>query len=78
MNYLQTRPKIIQWLIKYSGGLIKNEKQAAYVLFVVIVFSLIISCWLILEKSSTPESIEGTKHAPDEGYGGRELPDEFR
>ena len=25
-------PKIVQWAIKYSGGLIKNEKQASVIL----------------------------------------------
>jgi len=55
-------PKIIRWLIKYSGGLIKNEKQAACVLFGFIIFVVIISLFLIFgrggqserEKSFTP------------------------
>ena len=55
-------PKIIRWLIKYSGGLIKNEKQASYVLLGFIVFVVIISLFLIFgrggqserEKSFTP------------------------
>jgi hypothetical protein len=35
-------PKIIQWLVRYSGGLIKDEKQANYVLigFVILIFFL--------------------------------------
>lgn len=39
-------PKIIQWVIKYSGGKI-NEKQAYYVVFGFIVFLVIISLFLI-------------------------------
>jgi hypothetical protein len=37
-------PKMIQWVIDYSGGLIKDEKQASYVLigFVVIVIIIIL------------------------------------
>lgn len=33
-------PKIVQWVIKYSGGYIKDEKQAQYALigFVVLAF----------------------------------------
>jgi hypothetical protein len=38
-----TAPKIIRWLIKYSGGLIKNEKQAFYVILGFIVLAIIIS-----------------------------------
>ncbi|OGZ35500.1 MAG: hypothetical protein A3A94_02650 [Candidatus Portnoybacteria bacterium RIFCSPLOWO2_01_FULL_43_11] len=43
-------PKIIQWLIKYSGGLIKNENQAAYVLSGFVVLTIIISLFLILGR----------------------------
>ena len=57
-----TAPKIIRWVIKYTGGLIKNEKQAYYVLLGFIVFVVIISLFLIFgrggqserEKSFTP------------------------
>ena len=37
-------PKIVQWVIKYSGGAIKDEKQANYVLigFVAVVFVVVI------------------------------------
>lgn len=73
-----TAPKIIRWLVKYSGGLIKNEKQASYVLLVLIIFTLIISFYLVLGKGGTQESIRGTEYAPYEGYGGKELPDEYR
>lgn len=36
-------PKIIQWTIKYSGGLIKNEKRANYVLLGFVVLMILIS-----------------------------------
>jgi len=36
-------PKIIRWLIKYSGGLITNKRQAEYILLGFIVFVIIIS-----------------------------------
>lgn len=42
-----TAPKIIKWVIKYSGGLIKNEKQAYYVLLGFIILAVIISVFLI-------------------------------
>jgi hypothetical protein len=40
-------PKIIQWLIKYSGGLIKNERQAAYILIGFVVLAIIVSLFLV-------------------------------
>ena len=48
-------PKIIRWLIKYSGGLIKNEKQAAYVILGFIVFVVIISLFLIFGRGGESE-----------------------
>ena len=36
-------PKMIKWVIKYSGGLIKDEKQANYFLLGFVVLSLIFS-----------------------------------
>lgn len=32
-SYSPDSPKIIQWAMKYSGGLLKDEKQASYLLF---------------------------------------------
>lgn len=40
-------PKIIQWVMKYSGGLIKNEKQAQYALLGFIILIIIVSLFLI-------------------------------
>lgn len=39
-------PKIIQWTIKYSGGLIKDEKQANYVLLGFAAAAIIVSLFL--------------------------------
>lgn len=50
-----TTPKIIRWLIKYSGGLIGNEKQAAYVILGFIVFVVIISLFLIFGRGGESE-----------------------
>jgi len=45
--FLPGTPKIIQWTIKYSGGLIKSEKQANYVLIGFVVAAIIISLFLV-------------------------------
>ena len=55
--YFET-PKMIQWVIKYSGGLIKTEKQANYVLIGFVVVAIIISLFLVFGggKSATQEN----------------------
>jgi len=45
-SYYPGTPKIIQWVIKYSGGLVKDEKQAIYVLIGFVVVVIIISLFL--------------------------------
>lgn len=39
--------KIVQWIIKYSGGVIKDEKQANYVLIGFVVLATILSLFLL-------------------------------
>lgn len=45
-------PKIVEWVIKYSGGLIKDEKQANYILIGFVVLVVIISLMVIFTSSS--------------------------
>ena len=40
-------PKIVQWVIKYSDGYVKDEKQANYVLIGFVMVAIIISLFLI-------------------------------
>ncbi len=50
-------PKIIQWTIKYSGGLVKDEKQASYVLIGFVAVAVIIALVLIFSfggEQATP------------------------
>jgi hypothetical protein len=61
-----TAPKIIRWLIKYSGGLIKNERQASYVILGFIILTIVISIFLFSggggggdQKIFTPPSTTG-------------------
>ena len=39
--------KIIQWMINHSGGLIKDEKQANYVLIGFVVVAVVVLLFLI-------------------------------
>lgn len=54
-------PKVIQCIIKYSGGLIKNEKQAYHFLLVFIILSFIIS--ISLFSSSGSDTREDLKNS---------------
>ena len=53
-------PKIIQWTMKYSGGLIKNEKQANYVLLGFVALAIIVSLFLIFGGGSETPPIDST------------------
>lgn len=46
-SYYSRTPKIIQWVIKYSGGRVKDENQANYVLLGFVVMAIIVSLFLI-------------------------------
>ncbi|MBM3261724.1 hypothetical protein FJY93_04920 [Candidatus Kaiserbacteria bacterium] len=41
-------PKIVQWVMRYSGGYIKDEKQAQYVLLGFVAVAIIISFMFLL------------------------------
>ena len=49
--YYRGTPKIIQWVIKYSGGLVKDEKQASYVLIGFVAVAIVIALFLIFSGS---------------------------
>jgi|GEM_PF-6974481 len=47
--YNQTNvPQIVQRLMKYSGGIIKNEKSAYQILFGFVIIAVVISLYLFL------------------------------
>ncbi|MBI3305546.1 hypothetical protein HYZ82_00210 [Candidatus Nomurabacteria bacterium] len=45
-SFQTATPKITEWVIKYSGGAIKDEKQANYVLIGFAAAAIIISLFL--------------------------------
>lgn len=44
---LEEKSKLVEWIIKYSGGLIKNEKQATYVLLGFVIMATGVALFLI-------------------------------
>lgn len=59
-------PKIVEWVIKYSGGAVKDEKQANYVLIGFVVVAVIFSLVLIFSGGSKTSKIlpENFKNQP--------------
>jgi len=51
-------PQVIKWTIKYSGGIIKNEKQASYVILGFVVLAIIISLFLIFGRQNKSGNLE--------------------
>jgi len=51
-SYYPETPKIIQWVMKYSGGLVKDEKQASYVLVGFAVLAIIVFLMVIFSGRS--------------------------
>ena len=51
-SYYSKTPKIIQWVIKFSGGFVKNEKQASYVLIGFFILAIVIFFMLIFGGGS--------------------------
>jgi len=45
-------PKLISWVMNHSGGLIKDENQAGYVLMGTAVVVIIVSLFLVLSTGS--------------------------
>ena len=68
-SFQATTPKMVEWVIEYSGGYVKDEKQANYVLIGFVVVAIIFSLFLVFgggsSKSEKP-GIETFKNAPSE------------
>jgi len=65
-SFQTTTSKIVGWVIKYSGGLVKGEKQANYVLLGFIVVAIIISLFLLFGNNGTVGSPKDIKILPAE------------
>lgn len=56
-SYYPETPKIVQWVIKYSGGYVKDEKQASYVLLGFVAVAVVVSLVLILSGGKDDSAI---------------------
>ena len=62
-NSFAKSPRMIQWIIKYSGGLIRNERQANYILLGFVAIVIVISLILLLRIGLT-DNLEDIKVLP--------------
>lgn len=46
-------PKIVEWVIKYSGGYVKDEQQASYALIGFVMLAIIVSLFLFFGSGSS-------------------------
>lgn len=61
-------PKVVQWVIKYSGGLVRDEKQASYVLIGFVAAAIIISLFLFFGRGNKGTPAPKPKGLIKEGY----------
>jgi hypothetical protein len=62
-QYYPDIPKIVQWVMKYSGGLVKDEKTASYVLLGFVALAIIIALFFFFggsEKNTPPPIMDDT------------------
>ena len=52
--YSRPAPTVVKWMIKYSGGLIQDEKIACYILFVVVFLVMLFSGMRIFHALQGP------------------------
>ncbi len=48
-------PKGVQWVMKYSGGLIKDERQAEYAILGFVALAIIVSLFLVFSGGNTQQ-----------------------
>ena len=57
-------PKIVQWVIKYSGGTVKDERQANYVLIGFVMLAIVISLFLFFSGGGSAGNPKDVKILP--------------
>lgn len=55
-SFQNEKPKMPQWIINHSGGKIKNENTANFVLILFVILIIIISLFLIFGGKTTGSS----------------------
>lgn len=48
-------PKVIQWVMRLSGGFVQSEQQASYVIFGFVVLAIVVSLVLMVGARGGPD-----------------------
>lgn len=57
-RYKPETPKVIQWVIKYSGGFIKNDRQAQYAVLGFVALAIVVTVVIVMSGES-PQPTSG-------------------
>lgn len=66
-SFKSDSPKMIQWVIKYSGGIVKNDKQANFVLIIFVIVMVALSLFVLFGDRG--ENIQQETIGPAEAIG---------
>lgn len=50
--------KLVQAVMRYSGGLIKSKEQAMLILLVVAILGLVLTAYFVLKATNGPQPVE--------------------
>jgi hypothetical protein len=56
--------KMIALVIKYSGGIIKDEKQASYVVLIISILVIIVSLFILFKGENVPNIPRPANYSP--------------
>lgn len=57
-SFQSQTPKVIQWVIKYSGGYIKDEKQASYAILGFVVLAIVVVIFFLFSDGGSKAKFE--------------------
>jgi len=60
--YLSDKPRFIRWIIQYSGGVIKTEKKATYLLLTMVAIFVVVSIFIFIKSNSNSVQEEYSKN----------------
>jgi len=61
---LPQTPKVIRWVMRYSGGRVKDRKKAEYILVGFVVIAFIVSLFLFFGGGNTADDLENMEILP--------------
>jgi len=54
----EKNPKVVEYVIRYSGGYVKDEKQASYVILGFVIIAITISAFLFFGAGKSTKDLQ--------------------